>query len=339
MAALLAGLFCVYTGAAAEPAREAHTLTVINYNVAGLPKLFGNSADDVAENQRQIGEILGARAYDIVAVQEDFGYHSSLQKGLDGYAYTTPHTGGVPGGDGLNLWSRYGLYNAARTTWETAYGIIDNGADEMTPKGILYALVELEDGVYLDFYNLHADAYGDTGSTAAREVQFRQLAALLRTQKTDRPVIITGDFNTSLKYGNDSGLYTNLMEPLGLRDAWIELYNGGDYEDFSVYADSAEKWDSIEKFLYRSGGGVELEAAEFAYESLYGEEGEALSDHPAALAVFTYTKTEAFVPNTTALQTAKATPIRQFFRKIGVIVTDLYKIFTHFDELTAYLQG
>ncbi|MBQ3590929.1 MAG: endonuclease, partial [Clostridia bacterium] len=89
-------------------------ISILNYNVAGLPKLFGNAAEDVEDNQRQIGEILAAGGYDILAVQEDFGYHKALAAGLTGYPYTTIHSGGVPGGDGMNVWSEYPLYNENR---------------------------------------------------------------------------------------------------------------------------------------------------------------------------------------------------------------------------------
>ena len=40
---------------------------------------------------------------------------------------------------------------------------------------------------------------------------------------------------------------------------WIQLYNHGDCMDFSAWEGSAGQWDSIEKFLYRDGGGVDLE--------------------------------------------------------------------------------
>ena len=318
---------------------ENRTVTLINYNVAGLPKLFGNQAEDVGANQRQIGAQLADRAFDIAAVQEDFGYHSDLIAGLGGeaYPYQTVHSGGVPGGDGLNLYSRCPLYNETRTAWDTAFGIIDDGADEMTPKGILYALIEIEEGIYLDFYDIHADAYGDEGSTAAREVQFRQLAALLQSRTVDRPVIVTGDFNTSLHHGNDSGLYENLMVPCGLTDVWIALYNGGVTDDFSAFADAAEHWDGIEKVLYRSGGGVELTPLDFTYEYLTDADGVSLSDHPAAICTFAYTLSDDFSPTEEPLTVTKRNVFRDAVTKVRYIGLDLWKIFTNFGQLTAYL--
>jgi len=339
-AVLAAVLFCGCVPAQAQSAAETdvYEISILNYNVAGLPKLFGNEAEDVEANQKKIGQILADRGYDIIAVQEDFGYHKALAAGLTGYPYTTIHSGGVPGGDGMNVWSEYPLYNENRTPWDAAYGVIEDGADEMTPKGILYTAVDLGGGMVLDLYDIHADAYGDEGSAAAREVQYRQLAAMIAEHSEDRPVIVTGDFNISLRHENDCGLWENFMEPLGLRDAWIELYNGGDYTDFSAWTDSGEKWDSIEKFLYRSGGGVELTALSFAYEYICDENGVSLSDHPAAHAVFSAAAAEEFAPYTGSLTVPRDKWLPRFFRICGVVWQDIGKLFRHMDDLIAYLQ-
>ena len=329
----------VWTGipaAGSAPASE-QVISLLNYNVAGLPRLFGNAAADVEANQRAIGQILAEKEYDIVAVQEDFGYHKALAAGLTGYPYTTNHSGGVPGGDGMNLWSQYPLYNETRTAWETAYGIIEDGADEMTPKGILYTVVELDDGVYLDFYDIHADAYGDAGSAAAREAQYRQLAAIIEENSAGRPVIVTGDFNISLHHEDSCGLWENFMEPLGLRDAWIDLYNQGDTADFSRWEGSGEEWDSIEKFLYRSGGGVTLEPLSFAYTYICGDSGESLSDHPAAEASFSITKTESFQAYPGELTVTEDRWLPRVWRIFSTVIGDLGRLFANMDELIAYL--
>ena len=321
------------------PADVERRITVCNYNVAGLPKLFGNQAEDVAANQAKIGAQLTERAFDIAAVQEDFGYHKHLNAALgEHYTYRTNHTGGVPGGDGLNVYSRYPLYNEERTAWDASFGIIDDGADAMTPKGILYTLIALEDGVYLDFYNIHADAYGDEGSAAAREVQFRQLAAILERREIDRPVIIVGDFNTSVSRENDSGLYENLMAACGLSDMWITLYNGGDTEDFSAHEGTDTKWDSIEKVLYRSGGGITLTPEDFAYEYLTDENGVSLSDHPAAVCSFTYSLAEDFVPTAEKLTVPRKDHLRLAVTKVRYIAYDLFRILSDTETLWNYAK-
>ncbi len=318
---------------------SARTISLINYNVAGLPKIFGNQAENVGANQKKIGAQLAERDFDIAAVQEDFGYHKHLLSGLgDSYEYRTVHSGGVPGGDGLNIYSRYPLYNETRTPWETAYGIIDDGADEMTPKGILYTLIALEDGVYLDFYDIHADAYGDEGSISAREAQFKQLAALLQSRSFDRPVIITGDFNTSVHHENDSGLYLNLMAECDLTDVWIALNNDGDTEDFSTHINSSERWDAIEKVLYRSGGGVELIPTAFAYEWPTDENGASLSDHPAAVCSFIYTLSADYKLTPEPMSVTERRYLSDAVTKVKYIALDLWKIFSNADQLWNYIR-
>lgn len=333
-AALLMTGLPVMGSAPAEPKE----ISILNYNVAGLPKLFGNAAADVEANQRAIGQILAGSEYDIITVQEDFGYHKALAAGLTGYPYTTNHSGGVPGGDGMNIWSEYPLYNETREAWEEAYGIIEDGADEMTPKGILYTVVDLGDGVYLDFYDIHADAYGDEGSAAARRAQYLQLAEMIAENSEGRPVIVTGDFNISLHHGDNCGLWENFMEPLGLRDAWIELYNDGNYTDFSAWAESGEEWDSIEKFLYRSGGGVEIDPLSFACTCICGEDDVSLSDHPAAEASFSITKTADFAPYSGELEVTKDRWLPRAWQIFTTVLADLGRLFANLDQLIAYLQ-
>ena len=309
---------------------SAATFSVINLNVAGLPKWI--TGNDSQSNQNEIGKQLTVGGYDIIAVQEDFGYHSNLTDNISGYSYTTNHSGGVPAGDGLNLFSKYPIYNETRIPWNQTYGILTDGSDELTPKGILYAVIELEPGVYLDFYDIHADAYDDAGSRAARENNFKQLAELIveNSSRNDRPIIVTGDFNTysHLDNSQNSNFCQYFYEQLGFKNAWTEICNGGDYEDYSKWSgDNWGKWDSVEMFLYKSSQGVELSVTDFAYKFFTDENGVQLSDHAAAIAVFTYAKTAEFSEKSQNLQVVKAQPVKLFVRYIANIFTDLMKIF------------
>ena len=329
---------------------ETGELTILSYNVAGLPDinwLLGKESVDVRGNQKQLGKMLNDCGCDIIAVQEDFSYHRKLVKGMDNYPYRTNTTGGVPAGDGLNVMSKTPIYNEKRIAWDEAFGIIDHGADEMAPKGVLYCVIDLGGGVLVDFYDIHADAYGDEGSANARKAQFKQLADIISERGTERPVIITGDFNTSLNFAPTCGLLENLIEPCGLKDAWTEVYNGGDYADYSYYKelygptweDSWGTYDSVEKFYYRDGDGVKLNPVEFKYEELFNSDGVTISDHSSVFVKFTYEKTDAFTENTEALKVVKPDIFGRIFKFIKCIFTDLYKIFTNFDELVGYIKG
>ena len=335
-------------GAAAEDGGK--SVSILCYNVAGLPNInYILGKDDginVKEHQRQLGKQLNAGAYDVIAVQEDFNYHAYLAEQLTVYPYQTIHSGGVPGGDGLNVFSKTAVYNETRTPWDMLYGVIDDGADELTPKGILYTCVDLGDGIYLDLYNIHADAYGGEGSQAARRDNFRQLAEMINARGTDRPVLVTGDFNASIHQGEyDDGLYDLLYAGCGLKDAWVELFNGGDYRNFDYWEETVGGgwpdywgvWDSLEKFLYRDGGGVQIDAASFGYKDFVTDAGEDISDHKAAEATFTFTKTAEFKENTEELTVTKEDMKDSFIRKVFFFFTDLLKIFTHWGELKAYL--
>ncbi|MBQ7597212.1 MAG: hypothetical protein IJU56_01370 [Clostridia bacterium] len=346
--ALLMLSLCVPLCAAAES--ESKSVSILCYNVAGLPNInyiLGKPEGiDVKNHQTQLGKQLNGESYDIIAVQEDFNFHGYLAEQLTTYPFKTVHSGGVPGGDGLNVFARSAIYNETRTPWDQLYGIIEDGADEMTPKGILYTCIDLGDGIFLDLYDIHADAYGDEGSCAARRDNFRQLAEMIEARGNDRPVIVTGDFNASIHQGNaDDGLYELLYVGCGLKDAWVELHNGGEYRNFDHWEETVGGgwpnywgvWDSLEKFLYRDGGGVHIDATHFAYKGYQTDDGEEISDHKAAEGTFTFTKTADFRENTETLNVTQEDLKDSFIRKIFIFFTDLFRIFAHWDELKVYI--
>lgn len=338
---LLASLLLLAALPAFSLAADVKTVSFCDYNVAGLPdfKAFiGKGTKDVKQNELDIGKVLTSKNYDVIAVQEDFGYHSSLKSTLKGFDYETEHTGGIPGGDGMNVYSKYPIYNETRTKWNKAYGVIANGADEMTPKGILYCVIDLGDGVLVDLYDMHADAYGDAGSKAARRDNYKQLSELINSRGTDRPVIVTGDFNAYFNMGeNDDGLSEYFLEDCGMKEAWVELHNGGDYKDFSSYfatkVPAWGNWDSAEKFFYRDGGGVKVTPQTFSYEFFKSENGTELSDHASASAVFTFEKTDEFKQSDVELSVTKRDAFNDFIKKIFVFMTDFFKALVHLDEL------
>ena len=323
---------------------EKKTVKAVNFNVAGLP-FAALSGEDVAGNQKVAGKYLSQNNFDIVAVQEDFGYHKNLVEGMSGFNYTTNHTGTIPGGDGLNIFTKnMPLYNEKRVTWDVASGILSDGSDELTPKGFMYTVIDLGNGIYVDFYNLHADAYGGAGSVAARTSQYRQLAEFIkaRSAENDRPVIITGDFNNYMHTHEDNGaLYKTLYLECGLKDAWVEFHNNGDY--FNMYnwhisgLEAWGNWDSVERFMYKSGGGVDLLVNDFRYTYVRDDSGKAISDHAAAECDFTFIKTAEFKENTQSLQVVKSSGIT-FFNHILWILKALTLVFSDLGNLPELLK-
>ncbi|MBQ3151297.1 MAG: endonuclease/exonuclease/phosphatase family protein [Clostridia bacterium] len=311
----------------------------ININVKGLPSFTTN----VGENQKKIGRYISDNEFDIAAVQEDFGKHRQLVSALDGYNYSTNHTGYVPGGDGMNIFTRsMPIYNETRVMWNAAHGVIENGADVLTPKGILYTVIDIGNGIYVDFYDIHADAFGSDGDVAAREKNFEQLASLItsNSEKYDRPVIVTGDFNVYTHSPLNSKFPYYMHELCSLKDAWTEIHNDGNYTQFGTWpslGDPWGTWNSVEKFLYRSGGGVNIEALDFEYVWLRNENNEKLSDHAAAVCSFEFTKTEDYVENTQELKIVK-TYGTFFTHQLPWFFRALRLIFENFNELISFLK-
>ena len=323
---------------------EKYSIKTVNFNVAGLPfETF--KGVDVAANQQTAGKYLSANEFDIVAVQEDFGYHSTLVESMNGFSYMTNHTGTIPGGDGLNVFTKnMPVYNETRVTWNDACGILSDGSDELTPKGFVYSVIDIGNGIYVDFYNLHADAYGGEGSIAARTSQYKQLAEFIkaRSAENDRPVIVTGDFNNHMHVHEDDGaLYKTLYLECGLKDAWVEYHNNGDY--FNMYdwhitgLPAWGNWDSVERFMYKAGGGVDIVVSDFRYVEVRNDNGDVVSDHSSAECDFTFIKTSDFVENTQELQVVKSS-FNEFINRIKWIFKDLILVLSDLGNLPQLLE-
>ncbi len=285
-AALLLPALALPGSAAEGEAAGAASFSLITYNVQGLTRLGGLPTD---KNCAAIGALIND--YDFAGVQEDFNFDYALRGNVT-LPYQTYTSGITPIGDGLNYFSRFPLYNVERFPWDEAHGVLDDGSDELTPKGILYATVEIAPGVYIDVYNAHTDAYEDAESLAARRSNLSQLAALINERSAGRAVIVMGDLNARFSRESDR-LYELLVEPCGLTDAWVEIENNGVYptKDSGLsFNDWWEKWDSVDHVMYRDGGGVDLEALSHEYIFyLNPETGASYSDHAASAVTMQYT--------------------------------------------------
>lgn len=297
-AVLLACLLCITAGipTLAEDDSQSGTLKIVNYNVDGLPvpAFLSKSGRDPLACTRQIAKELNAMDADLIAVQEDFNFHTTLRTGLNA-KYSTIHSGGIPFGDGLSVFSKTPLYNVTRVPWDTAFGIFTDGSDELTPKGFICVSVEIADGVYIDVYDLHADAYGRAPNAEARVAQYKQLLSFIEDHSKDHAVLVTGDTNTRFMH-TESELKKQFIDEAGFKEAWVEICNDGVYD--ITYADNAKwgtegegywgVWDSVEKLFYRDGGGVRWNAVSHDFVLLANEEGKALSDHSAEVIVMGY---------------------------------------------------
>ena len=344
IALALACLMAVFafTPAFAESAEpESGTFKIVNYNVDGLPvpAFLSKTGRDPLACTKRIAKELNQLDADMIAVQEDFNFHTTLRTGLDA-KYGTIHTGGIPFGDGLSVFSKTPMYNVERVPWETAYGIFTDGSDELTPKGFIVVSVEIADGVYIDVYNMHADAYGLTPNAEARVAEYKQMIAFIEEHSAGHAVLVTGDTNTRFMH-TESELKKQFIDEAGFKEAWVELCNDGVYDithdDDAKWGTEGEGywgvWDSVEKLFYRDGGGVSWQANSHEFILLQNDEGQALSDHSAEVVLMDYTIDRAAVQDTRTYKKEHIRPftyiidhVRYFFKALGLVLSELPKL-------------
>jgi endonuclease/exonuclease/phosphatase family metal-dependent hydrolase len=302
------GLVLALCAGASGPA-VAGTFSVLTYNVAGLP-VFSGSSPEV--NNALISPRLNA--FDVVVVQEDFGFHEDLVSEILHPFRSVKDTtdaqslidlfGGqdLPQlGDGLNTFSFHPFTDFTRVTWTDCFGELEFGSDCLAPKGFSFARHEVEPGVFVDFYNLHADAGGDEGSLDARRNNLRQLADFIVANSAGEAIIVLGDFNS--RYTREGDILPEFVATTGVSDVWIELVRGGDVPAVGPSLDDGcdvsfadADCERVDKIFYRNGIDVELEALGHAVpEDWVDAMGEQLSDHEPVSAVFGVT----FVPEPT----------------------------------------
>jgi endonuclease/exonuclease/phosphatase family metal-dependent hydrolase len=262
--------------AAAQQTAQSGDLSVLSYNIAGLPLGIGDG--DPETNTPIIGSRLGA--YDIVHVQEDFNYHAALYA-ADDHPHRTATSGGVPFGDGLNTLSDMPFEDFERVKWNDC---ASGSGDCITPKVFTFMRARLAEGAWVDLYNLHTDAGSEAADIAAREKNLAQVSAFMRTHSAGNAVIVYGDTNTRYTRGDGIAEFAAVN---GLTDAWVEQIRGGDApnegdpalvcQDTTVDANC----EVVDKILYRSGDHVRLDARQYRndHAAFRDDAGENLSDH------------------------------------------------------------
>lgn len=288
----------------------AGTFTVLTYNVAGLPLGLSGSTPEV--NNALISPRLNA--FDLVVVQEDFGFHEDLTSAIVHPFQTVKDTTdvqetidlannlGIPPpelGDGLNTFSFHSFDGFTRVTWNDCFGLLEDGSDCLAPKGFSFARHEVEPHLFIDVYNLHADASGDQDSLAARRANLRQLADFIVANSAGKALIVLGDTNS--RYTRDGDILPEFVATTGVSDVWIELVRGGvvppvgpRLEDCADFA--AATCERVDKIFYRSSDEIELVALAHDVPSDWVDDaGVQLSDHEPVVAEFELT----FVPEPT----------------------------------------
>ena len=246
-------------------------LSALTYNIAGLPEGISRARPEA--NTPRIG--LGINAYDLVLVQEDFSYHHLLDPLAEHPYRSTPLADfDTFVNDGLNRFSRFPLGELYRERWPACFGTLDNSSDCLSSKGWSVSQVWLTDTVSVDVYNHHAEAGGGPEDDAARVQAHHRLAAAIAERSPGRPIIVAGDTNLDQDDPDDEPVLQEFLRAAGLTDACRSL---GCTEDH------------IDRFMFRSGAGLTLEATEWAVaEEFVDDAGAPLSDHEAVRVRFTW---------------------------------------------------
>jgi len=274
--------------------RQAGRLSVLSYNVAGLP--LGLSGARPARDSRLISPLLNE--VDLVLVQEDFGYHEALVS-QDTHPYRSPKDRRrspllLPLGSGLQRLSSLAFEKLQHVRWQKCAGIFWGGSDCLAPKGFSVARHALPSGHVIDVYNLHADAKDEAPDKAARRIQLRQLAGFIESYSRDRAVLVVGDTNS--RYTRRGDILPELLRRAQLRDVWLELERSGELPKLGRKLDgcrldpSEGSCEQVDKIFFRDGGGVTLTPLAYRVESqrFRAADGQPLSDHEPVFALFGY---------------------------------------------------
>jgi hypothetical protein len=325
--ALLAAVALTTRMPTAEAAEATGTFTALTYNVAGLPEPFSGSEPDV--NTVLISPLLND--YELVLVQEDFVdpdppvppfnfHHDDLISAVNHPYLSTPATppiGTDPTrptalvADGLNRLSRFPFGEVTRVRWTNCFGGADTSdggaADCLSQKGFSVATTTFADGVTVDVYNLHGEAGSSPLDVEYSADDYEQLAAFMNDRSTGHAIIVGGDFNLHTDEEPDGTVYRTFLAATGLTDTCEVVDCGADA-------------DRIDKFAFRSGGGVTLTALTHSFErdKFMRDDGTQLSDHSALAVTFQWTvevddTTQDLDPTTPGNDTTNTTAVRPSF--------------------------
>jgi hypothetical protein len=277
----LSGAFSTLAAEAASPSDSnprKGSFDLVTYNVAGLPE--GISHSHPLANLPIIGKLLNA--YDIALVQEDFAYPLDLRRAIQHPHASPPFVRGLSlhYGDGLSQFARLPFAAFRRIPWASCHGFVDSFFDCLTPKGFTIARQALDDGVFVDVYNLHMDAGWGSEDRQARSDQVDQLVRALRDESAQHAVVLGGDTNLR---GRDRAVLEHLLAQAGLEDACSRLH--------------CPEPGRVDRVLYRSSSELRLSPRTWRLDREFVDaRGVPLSDHLAVAVTFDWQREDLPIP-------------------------------------------
>ncbi|WP_185210546.1 endonuclease/exonuclease/phosphatase family protein [Sphingobacterium mizutaii] len=259
--------------------RSSGELSLLTYNIAGLPQLISSAGTPRAASIRTIGERINR--FDIVNVQEDFNYNFELYAS-NLHLFRTVSMGTVPFGDGLSTLSKYPIKDSERISWKDC-----SGSDCLTPKGFSYARLEIAKDVFLDVYNIHATAQDNRSAVVARKKNLEQFANYIKEKSAGQPLLIMGDFNAHYAFAEDN--VRTFQKEMDLVDTWVFLRNQGrlpEHEENFIAQHAltvTDDCESIDKIYFRNSKQLIFKPKNYQvqHELFSTDTGEPLSDHCA----------------------------------------------------------
>jgi hypothetical protein len=270
LAALMIG--CAAFGSPAKA--SSGSFTTLSYNIAGIP--FEYSGANATLHTPIISCYI--RPFSIVNVQEDFNWHADLYNDCDNHLYRTPTSGGIGIGDGINTLSNLPFDDLDRVTWTNRADV-----DALTPKGFSMVRVRLQEGVYVDVYNLHAQAGTSAADLVASSSDVAQMLGYIESNSAGNAIMVIGDPNTRYTRAGQ-----NMWEFLhhGFTDVWIQDIRNGSVPPIGnpllcgAVSTASPTCEVTDKMLFRNNGFLNLQASQYVdRQDAVDGSGVQLSDH------------------------------------------------------------
>ncbi|KAI6715187.1 endonuclease/Exonuclease/phosphatase [Diplocarpon mali] len=279
----------------APPVPTKGDFNVLTMNVGGISGAIDK--DGVPEDQtnaKTIGKLFSSLGYKIINMQEDFHYNDNIYANVK-YLFKSVPAPEVPNSDGLNTISAFTPNAFERVKWNKCSQASEFDCD--TANGFTIMRAQIATGVFVDVYNLRADAGVKEEDKVARASNFDDLATYIDVMSAGNPVIILGD--TSSLYTRQGDNPTIFVTRNGMRDVFVELHlNGVDptVEKACKNPSVVQDCETTDKVFYRGSRQLQLEATYFNYESpkFISASGGVLSDHNPITVNFTWSVSDLF---------------------------------------------
>ena len=315
---LLLGLM-VFMSVLGVRAQAYYTFKAGMLNVDGLPATVAGGLVDVnpegpgADGALLASEYLAKSGWDIIALAEDFNYHTELTSVSSTYYNYAAHGGtvsitlqGILNGlrcetDGLGMavskWIDFPELGTegTRVEWSSFNGKTDQGADGLITKGFRMYTIPFSSTAKVDVYVLHMDADSGEKDIAVREEQLTELATYIKNHHNNRPVIVIGDTNCRYTRDRVKALFLDVLNAdarFTAKDAWIELIRNNEYpnvgdEALMTHTYGAQHGEVVDKVFYinTTQSDLTLEANSYWNDAAKLK----VSDHTPVMVQFTLT--------------------------------------------------